>query len=182
MSGRLLNVQYQAVIEQFLEPVFVTGPMTRLGDAVAILAEHNYGERHLFGAGENGRQAGIVVSRGRQGIGIKNHFQKIICRGSFTEDQCQTSRSMCSNASSTRLSICLRSLCRCLSRPTCFIQGFSWDVVFNFSWTASVTSWRKGIPRWAAADFARRNRRSGISRVVFTYPYYHIYGSNRNNF
>src|ERR1700722_8192298 len=162
MSGRLLNVQYQAVIEQSLQPVFVAGPMTRLGDAVAIFTEHNYGERDLFGARENGRQAGIVVSRGRQGIGIKNHSQ--------------TSRSICSNASSTRLSICLRSLCRCLSRPTCRIQGFSWDVVFNFSWTASVTSWRKGIPRWAAADFARRNRKSGISRVVFTYPYYHIYG------
>src|ERR1700674_2003312 len=164
MSGCLLNVKYQAVIEQFLQPVFVTGPMTRLGDAMAILAEHNDWERHLFGARENGRQAGIIVSRGRQGIGIKNHRQ--------------TSRSICSNASSTRLSICLRSLCRCLSLPTCFIQGLSWDVVFSFSWTASVTSWRKGIPRWAAADFARRNRKSGISRVVFTCPYYHIYGYN----
>src|SRR5580658_4926109 len=163
MSGRLLNVQYQAVIEQFLQPVFVTGPMTRLGDAVAILAEHNYGERHLFGAREDGRQAGIVVGRGRQGIGIENHFQ--------------SSRSICSNASSTRFSICWRSLCRCLSLPTCFIQGFSWDVVLNFSWTASVTSWRRGMPRWAAADFARRKRKSGISRVVFTDPYYHIYGT-----
>src|SRR6202521_1666832 len=168
MSGWLLNVQYQAVIEQFLQPVFVTGAMTRLGDAMAILAEHNYGERHLFGARENGRQAGIIVSRGRQGIGIKNH--------------CQTSRSICSNAASTRLSICLRSLCRCLSLPTCFIQGLSWDVVCSFSWTASVTSWRKGMPRWAAADFARRNRKSGISRVVFTFPYYHIYGSRLRKF
>src|ERR1700676_447990 len=101
---------------------------------------------------------------------------RIIYQGSFLENHCQTSRSICSNASSTRLSIRLRSLCRCLSLPTCFIQGFSWDVVFSFSWTASVTSWRRGIPRWAAADFARRNKKSGISRVVFTLPYYHIYG------
>src|SRR4029077_315206 len=81
-----------------------------------------------------------------------------------------TSRSICSNASSTRFSTCFLSLCRCFSFPRCFIQGFSWVVVFNFSWIASVTSWRRGIPRWAAADFARRNKKSGISRVVFTHP------------
>src|SRR4029077_16422304 len=89
-----------------------------------------------------------------------------------------TSRSICSNASSTRFSTCFLSLCRCFSFPRCFIQGFSWVVVFNFSWIASVTSWRRGIPRWAAADFARRNKKSGVSRVVFTHPYYHIYGKH----
>jgi hypothetical protein len=33
------------------------------------------------------------------------------------------------------------------------------------------------MPRSAATDFARRNKKSGISRVVFTIPYYHIYGT-----
>jgi len=51
-------------------------------------------------------------------------------------------------------------------------------VVLNFSWTASVTNWRRGIPRSAATDLARRNKKSGISKVVFTLPYYHIYGTN----
>jgi len=34
------------------------------------------------------------------------------------------------------------------------------------------------MPRSAATDLARRNRKSGISRVVFTGPYYHIYGTH----
>src|SRR5580698_7194103 len=50
-------------------------------------------------------------------------------------------------------------------------------MVFTLSWTASVTSWRSGIPRSAASDFARRKRTSGISSVVFICPYYHIYGN-----
>ena len=33
------------------------------------------------------------------------------------------------------------------------------------------------MPRSAATDFARRNKKSGISRVVFMIPYYHIYGT-----
>jgi hypothetical protein len=32
------------------------------------------------------------------------------------------------------------------------------------------------MPRSAATDLARRNKKSGISSVVFTEPYYHIYG------
>lgn len=38
------------------------------------------------------------------------------------------------------------------------------------SWTASVTNWRKGIPRSAATDFARekRKRKLGISSVALT--------------
>src|SRR5271170_4056749 len=153
MRGRFLNVQHQAVMQQFLQPVFVAGAMARLDDAVTILAEHDHGKRQVVGAGENGNRPRIIVGRCGQGVGIEDHSQ--------------TSRSICSKASSTRFSICFLSLWRCLSFPRCFIQGFSWEVIFSFSWTASVTSWRRGIPRWAAADLARRKRKSGISRVVF---------------
>src|SRR5437016_5415080 len=36
------------------------------------------------------------------------------------------------------------------------------------------------MPRSAATDFARRNKKSGISRVVLMFPYYHIYGTLRS--
>ena len=61
MRGRLLNVQHCAVIEQPCQPVFVARPMTGLGDAVAVLADNDYRNRYLFGAGENGRYATVVV-------------------------------------------------------------------------------------------------------------------------
>lgn len=52
-------------MEQSREPVCVAGPIARLGDAMAILAEHNHGEHHLFGAGENGNRSRVIIRRGR---------------------------------------------------------------------------------------------------------------------
>src|ERR1700730_13769392 len=63
------------------------------------------------------------------------------------------------------------SLRKSFSLPMCFIQGF-WPVpvdVFNLSSTASVTNCRRGMPRSAAFDFARRKIVSGISNLVFTF-------------
>ena len=45
----------------------------------------------------------------------------------------------------------------------------------SFSLTASVTNSRSGIPRPAAADFARRKIASGISKVVFMFFYAPIF-------
>ena len=95
----------------------------------------------------------------------KNRLTKIVA-GNYSH----TSRSTLSNSCSTRFSICFPSLRRALGLPMCFIQGFSWNVIFSFSWTASVTSCRSGTPRSAATDLARRNKTSGISRVVFISP------------
>src|ERR1700733_6885766 len=69
------------------------------------------------------------------------------------------------------------SLRRCRSLPKAFIQGFSAVFVLatSLSLTASVTYSRNGIPRSAAADLARRNMVSGISKVVFMPSYSHIY-------
>src|SRR6266568_1446387 len=70
------------------------------------------------------------------------------------------------------------SLCRCLRPPASFTQGLlavlSSDASLSF--TASVTNSRSGMPRSAATDLARRKMRSGISSVVFTKSYSHIYG------
>src|SRR5579862_7911884 len=61
-----------------------------------------------------------------------------------------------------------------------FIQGLSSDFpTASFSWTASVTNWRRGIPRSAAFTLAFRRIGSGISRVVFMTPCSHIYGTTR---
>src|SRR5208282_6164872 len=72
------------------------------------------------------------------------------------------------------------SLRRWRSFPNDFIQGFESEPVAcerSLSARASETRARKGMPRSAAADLARRKMASGISNVVFIAPYSHIYGS-----
>ena len=49
------------------------GAVARLGDAVAIFAEDDHGNRHLVGAGENDDDGRVVIGRGGQGVGIDNH-------------------------------------------------------------------------------------------------------------
>ena len=67
------------------------------------------------------------------------------------------------------------------SCPKPFIHG-AWSLSEaagrpeSFSWRASVTKALRACPRSAAFALARRNTESGISRVVFTSPYSHIYG------
>lgn len=63
MRGRFVDVQHEAIVDQACEPVFVGGAAARLGDSVAVFAEHNDGNRHLFGASENGNDGGIVIGR-----------------------------------------------------------------------------------------------------------------------
>lgn len=45
---------------------------------MAVLAERNDGNRHLFGTSENGDDGGIVIGRSGQGIGIENHLLIVI--------------------------------------------------------------------------------------------------------
>src|SRR5215470_1199490 len=78
--------------------------------------------------------------------------------------------------------ILLVSLRRWRSLPNAVIQGFSAALLsaVSLSLTSSVTNSRKGIPRSAAADLARRKMGSGISSVVFTHVSSHIYGNTVN--
>jgi hypothetical protein len=57
---------------------------------------------------------------------------------------------------------------RCFSPPASFIQGClpGAGLAFSLSSTASDSNCRKGIPRSAARDFARRKIASGFSSVV----------------
>ena len=60
------------------------------------------------------------------------------------------------------------SLRRARSPPNDLIHGLSSPALsVNFSAIASDTNSRKAMPRWAAADFARLKRASGISSVVY---------------
>jgi hypothetical protein len=75
MLGRwLVNVEHGAVAKKSGQPVFVGGRVARLGDSVAILAEDDYGNRHLAGAGEDGDDGRVVIGCGGQGVGIDNHW------------------------------------------------------------------------------------------------------------
>jgi hypothetical protein len=53
---------------------------------------------------------------------------------------------------------------------------FSFQASLEFLPDSLVTKARRGRPRWAATDLARRKMGSGISRVVFTLSGSHIYG------
>src|SRR5271163_4345345 len=77
------------------------------------------------------------------------------------------------------------SLRKCFSPPASFNQGClpGAGLSFNLSSTASVTNCRKGMPRSAALDLARRKMASGISSVVFIrliLPYLWEHGQSRS--
>src|SRR5450755_1015845 len=96
MGGGLGDVQHCAVLEQPLKPAFVVRPVSRLRDSVAILTEYDNRNRHLVGASEQSNHSRIVVGCGGQRVGIENHYDL---------ESAQTSGSIRSKASSTRLSI-----------------------------------------------------------------------------
>ena len=128
LAGRLGDIQHEAVAQQTCEPVLIACPVPGLGDPIAIFAEHNHGDRHLVGARKNRNDGRVAIGRSGQGVGINDHGSGKI---TAEENHFHTSRSIRSNASSTRFSICLLSLRKGLRFPMCFIQGFSWDVTFQ---------------------------------------------------
>src|SRR5258707_10753288 len=69
------------------------------------------------------------------------------------------------------------------SWPICSTQGLPSDLALaaSLSLTASVTNSRRGMPRSAATDLARRKMVSGISGLVFITLCSHIYGNGQEN-
>src|SRR5580658_7178042 len=124
----------------------------------------------MCGAGNDFEGGRIVVGSGREGVRIQDQGRI---------DQRHISMSIFSESSSIRRLIRALSLRRCFNLPMCLTHGFSEALASeaSLSFTASVTNSRKGIPRAAATDLARRNTGSGISKVVFIIGRSHIYGS-----
>ena len=52
LCSGFIDVEHEAVAEQAGQPTFVAGPFSRLRNPVAIFAQHNHRNCHLFGAGE----------------------------------------------------------------------------------------------------------------------------------
>src|ERR1035437_5207483 len=149
--------QHLVARSRFREPVFVAHAVARLPDAVSVFAEHNRRQGDPGGLAQDGFERQVAVRQGRQPVRVQNHFQ--------------SSGSILPNSSAMIRSILTVSLCKDRSLPNDFIHGLSSPPgARNLSASASVTNALSGIPRSAAADFARRNSGSGISSVVFIYP------------
>src|SRR5215470_4858964 len=137
-------------------------------NSVSVFSEYDHWNGQLLRFAKYGFKRRFTLGHGREPVGVQDHKR--------------SSASTCSNSSSTIRLILLVSLRRWRSLPNAFIHGFSAALfsVTSLSFTASVTNSRKGIPRSAAADLARRKIESGISRVVFIQEWSHIYGKAVN--
>src|SRR5262249_55069031 len=134
-------------------------------NSVSVFSEHNHRNSEVIRFAKQGLNGRFALHQGREPVGIQDHKW--------------SSASTCSNSSSMIRLILAVSLRRWRSLPNAVIQGFSDALVSatSLSFTASVTNSRKGMPRSAAADLARRKMGSGISRVVFIQIWSHFYGS-----
>src|SRR5690348_3664627 len=146
------NLKFRQI---FGQPLFILSSVTRNRNAITIFAENDHRNRELVCLPKQRLDTLFAFSQSRKGVRVEN--------------QRLSSGSICSNSSSMRLLTRLLSLRKCLNLPKASIQGASIGVdrAASFSLTASVTNSRKGIPRSAATDFARRKMASGISSVVF---------------
>src|SRR6267154_567252 len=101
----------------------------------------------------NGRR--FTVGGSRQDVGI--------------QDQRHIYVSIFSECFSIRALMRAVSFRKRFSLPICLTQGLPSDLALaaSLSLTASVTNSRRGMPRSAATDLARRKMVSGISSVVF---------------
>src|SRR5208283_2585993 len=160
MSGLFVDVEYGDGRNPLSEPALITCSVPGLCDTEAVFTEHNHGNRHVFRAGNDFEGGRIVVGSGRQCVRIQNQRRV---------RQRHIPGSIFSESSSIRRLIRAFSLRKCFSLPMCLTQGFSEAFASDasLSLTASVTNSRKGIPRSAATDLARRKMGSGISNVVF---------------
>src|SRR3981189_1022342 len=123
----------------------------------------------MFSARDDFKGGRFTVGGSRQGAGIQNqrHISVSIFSKSFS----------------------IRALMRAVffrkrfSLPICLTQGLPSDLALaaSLSSTASVTNSRRGMPRSAAPDFARRKMVSGIFSVVFIKLRSHIYGNSKEN-
>src|SRR5712675_346125 len=115
----------------------------------------------------NGRR--FTVGGSRQDVGI--------------QDQRHISVSIFSESFSIRALMRAVSFRKRFSLPICLTQGLPSDLALaaSLSLTASVTNSRRGMPRSAATDLARRKMVSGISSVVFIKLCSHIYGNTQAN-
>src|SRR5690242_607706 len=168
LSSLLVKVEHGHGGNPFLEPVLVARSMAGLRNAETVFAQDNYWHCDSFRFRNDRERRRISISGSRQSVRVQN--------------QCQVSASICSESSSIIRLMRAVSRCRCFSLPMCFTQGFPAPLVeaASLSLTASVTNSRRGIPRSAATDLARRNTASGISKVVFIVEVSHIYGSRVN--
>src|SRR5579863_2909188 len=155
MSRLLVNVQYNHHRDPFPEPTLIAHPMAGLGDSEPVLGQDDHWNCDAFDLADVRNNGSFAVGNCGQGVRVQN--------------QRHISGSIFSVSSSIRRSRRSVSLCKCFSRPISFSQGFSLTraSVASLSFTASVTNSRKGIPRAAATDLARRKTGSGISSVVF---------------
>src|SRR5215470_6835122 len=137
-------------------------------NSVSVFSEYDHWNGQLLRFAKYGFKRRFTLGHGREPVGVQDHKR--------------SSASTCSNSSSMIRLIFLVSLRRWRSLPNAVIQGF-FAALFSarsLSFTASVTNSRKGIPRSAAVDLARRKMGSGISRVVFMEVWSHIYGRSVN--
>src|SRR6202795_1480693 len=141
--------------------------MLGLRDSVTEFAQHDHRDRRPRLPPQNLTDTRFAVHERGQRVGIQDHAR--------------SSGSMTSNRSSILAWMRCVSLRSRRSLPNPSIHPGSPRRVLSvltasFSCNASVTSCLSVWPRSAALDLALRNRRSGISSVVFMSPYYHIYG------
>ena len=151
-----------------LQPRFVGCAMAGLRDAVPEFAQHDDRNGRTNLPAQGVADTSIPIHERRQRVRVQNHVR--------------SSGSMTSKTSSTLAWMRFVSLRSLRSLPKPCIQSGSVGTTLpvlaaSFSCNASVTSSLSVWPRSAALDLALRNSGSGITSVVFTRPYCHIYGS-----